>query len=252
MQPRSCRIALFTLSIFAALGLAARARAETISTFLNPTPIAIPGMGDVGVGNPYPSFITVSGLEGAITEVTVTLFGLSHTSILDVGALLVGPGGQSVVLMDFVGSGEVLNATYTFDDAAADHLSFVGVPPSGTYKPTAYDEDGNIVSQFHAFDPPAPSSGYSGAGLSIFTGLDPNGVWALFVQDFFEADTGVLAGGWSLTITTQAVPEPCSLLLLGAGALPLAVRAWRRRAAANFRTMPALPTPAVAPPANGA
>lgn len=32
-----------------------------------------------GPANPYPSEIDVSGLDGAIRDVTVTLYGLSHT-----------------------------------------------------------------------------------------------------------------------------------------------------------------------------
>lgn len=194
----------------------------------NSTPIIIPAVDEVGVGAPYPSLISVSGLSGQISKVTATLHGLTHTSILDVGALLVGPGGQSVVLMDFVGSGEIVDTTYAFDDDAPDHLSFTGVPPSGTYKPTARDFFGDVVSEFNTFDPPAPSSGYSSIGLAIFNGLEPNGLYALYVQDFFDAHTGVLAGGWTLTIITEAVSEPGSLSLV---ALALVFMAATRRAA---------------------
>src|SRR5262249_14161987 len=86
-------------------------------TFNNLTPVAIPGSGTQGPGAPYPSAISVSGLTGPITDVTVTLNNLTHTFIPDVGVLLVGPGGQSVVLMDFVGTLGVFNVTYTLSDA---------------------------------------------------------------------------------------------------------------------------------------
>src|SRR4026209_1025593 len=69
------------------------------ATFVNPTPITIqvPG-GPPGV-NPYPSTITVSGVSGTITDVSFTLYNLSHTYPDALDILLVGPGGQKVLLM---------------------------------------------------------------------------------------------------------------------------------------------------------
>jgi hypothetical protein len=233
---RSCSHGcLSTLRTIATLLALAVATAVYGIPFTNPTPIAIPAVDEIGIGAPYPSVIPVSGLSGQIVKVTATLHGLSHTSILDIGALLVGPGGQSVVLMDYVGSGEIVDTTYAFADDAAEHLSFTDVPPSGTYKPTAYDFFGDIVSEFNTFDPPAPSSGYSSIGLAIFNGLPPNGLYALYMQDFFDADTGLLTGGWSLTIITQAVREPGSLSLLAAALLGLVLLRSRRRHGAIAR-----------------
>ena len=55
----------------------------------------------------------------------VTLSGISHESATDITVLLVGPPGQSVILMDDTGAdnGRSLNdVTLTFDDAAAAML----------------------------------------------------------------------------------------------------------------------------------
>jgi hypothetical protein len=228
------RFVILSLAAIVALGTAGVSRAASI-TFSNPTPIAIPATGDIGVGSPYPSPIVVSGVAfTSSTIVIATVFDLTHTSIADVGMLLVGPGGQSVVLMDFVGSGEVDDVTYTFADAASGYLPFVGAPPSGTYLPTGYDAFGNIVAQPDIFAPPAPSSGYSGSGMSVFQGLDPNGIWKLYAQDFLPVDSGVLAGGWSLTFITAPVPESSSFFLFGAGALLLGLRP---RGSARFGRM---------------
>ena len=60
---------------------------------------------DNSPGTPYPSTIdlTKANIVGTIEKVTVTVNNLSHPYAPDIGMLLVGPGGQGVVLMS--GSG---------------------------------------------------------------------------------------------------------------------------------------------------
>ena len=134
------------------------------------------------LGAPPPSAITASGLAGAVNKVTVKLANLSTTFPADLDIWLVGPGGQSSILMNKVG---VNNGTHyngielTFDDAAPSSLqkNFV----SGNYKPSTE--------------------------LSVFNGTSPNGEWKLYAfdhgnNDFFWENCSDL-GGWSLTITTS-------------------------------------------------
>jgi M6 family metalloprotease-like protein len=161
--------------------------------FTNSTPIAV---NSTGPFSPYPSNITVSGVAGTASKVTVTLTGVSHTWPGDIDVLLVGPGGQAMVLLSDAGlDNDVSNVTLTFDDAAATSLSTVPLWP-GTYKPTNLaDGDGDDV-----YPAPAPASGY-GSTLSIFNGLSPNGTWSLYVRDDVTGDGGSLTGGWTLSIT---------------------------------------------------
>jgi uncharacterized repeat protein (TIGR01451 family) len=71
-----------------------------------------------GTAQPYPSPISVSGLNGVVSDVTVTLSNLSHSFPSDLEMLLVGPGGQDAVLMATAGGAyAVTNVTVTFDDA---------------------------------------------------------------------------------------------------------------------------------------
>ena len=59
----------------------------------------------------------------------VTLTGFSHTFPNDVSALLVGPTGANVLLMDSPDSGnDVSNLTFTFDDAATSSLPCAVAP----------------------------------------------------------------------------------------------------------------------------
>jgi subtilisin-like proprotein convertase family protein len=163
------------------------------ATFASATSISIPSS---GVANPYPSALSVSGMAGTISNVTVTLKNISHTNPDDLDIILVSPSGKKVLLLsDAGGSGDLNNVTLTFGDAAAALLSNSGQLASGTYKPTNYNTNTDT------FPSPAPGAPY-GATLATFNGLDANGVWSLYVRDDASSNSGNIAGGWSLTVTT--------------------------------------------------
>lgn len=166
----------------------------------NPASITIPNS---GAATPYPSAISVSGVTGPVTKVTATLHGLTHTFPGDLDVLLVGPGGQKVMLMSDVGGGtDVNNVTLTFDDSGpAVGTTIV----SGTFRPT----NSGTTDTFPA---PAPAGPY-GAFLSAFNGVDPNGTWQLFIVDDAAGDVGTLSGGWSLKLEAMPIcaSQPCTL-----------------------------------------
>jgi subtilisin-like proprotein convertase family protein len=211
-----CRVFVAALTLFAALLASGTASAQTFS---NATGITIndnDGLGN-GAATPYPSDITVSGVVGTVTKVTVTLTGLSHPGPQDIDILLVGPTGQTVFLMSDAGAvNAISNVNLTFDDAAASSLptDFATTITSGTYKPTNF-ADGDGTDDFNA---PAPAGPY-GAELNLLNGLDPNGTWSLFVMDDAAGSAGSISGGWSITITTTGGgPGPVKLLATGTGA----------------------------------
>jgi hypothetical protein len=155
---------------------------------------------------PYPSTVTVTGLTGlAVSKATVTLQGLSHTFPSDISILLVGPQGQSAILMSETGGQNrysVTNLTLTLDDDAASPLPLYTSLVSGTFRPT----DGYLPLGYphfpYDFPPPAPpGNSNSVAALSVFKNTNPNGAWNLFVVDDSSGDTGNIAGGWSLTVS---------------------------------------------------
>jgi hypothetical protein len=162
------------------------------STLSNPTVITVISSGRA---TPYPSSISVSVAPGSITKVTATLRSIHYSWPDDLDILLVGPAGQTVVLMSDAGANAVLSGvTLTFDDDAASGLPdglFFG---SGTFRPTNWEGADTFAS-------PAPSGPY-GATLSVFNGTNPNGTWKLFVFDDEDLGDGTIAGGWSLTITS--------------------------------------------------
>ena len=165
-------------------------------TFSNPGAITIPAIDNA---SPYPSAINVGGLvNGAITDVNLTLNTFSHTQPVDVDVLLVPaqlPGQNAIVMSDSGNGYAATNITLTLDDQAAAGLpDGTGAGPlvSGTFKPT---NPGGAVDPFPGQMPSGNSL------LSVFNGGNPNGSWQLFVVDDAAADSGQFAGGWTLQIT---------------------------------------------------
>ena len=211
---RSIRAALLTAVTCVLIGAFGAAQASAV-VFSNPAAIAVPASGDKGPATPYPSQIVVAGLGSSITDVNVKFSGLGHTAPTDVDALLVGPLGQTVLLMSDAPQGsacadDVLGADLTFDDAAAGPIPNATLA-SGTYKPTDYDSilvGSPCTLGGEVFPAPAPSEPPSyGTTLSVFNGTNPNGTWSLYVVDDDINDVGSIAGGWSLDI---AAPPTCA------------------------------------------
>jgi subtilisin-like proprotein convertase family protein len=199
-------------------------RGVQATTFTNLNSILIPAAGTEGIADPYPSIINVSGLSGTIGDVNVTISGFSHTFPDDIDMLLVGPGGQKLILMsDAGGPHDVTNLTLTFDDEGLSFPSNGNTLVSGLFKPVNYTGNGGPNDVFPA---PAPARPY-GTLLSIFDGTNPNGDWRLFVFDDEGQDIGRIANGWSLEIAT-VVPEPSTWVLLGAGLMAVVIRRRKR------------------------
>ncbi|HUR21908.1 MAG TPA: MBG domain-containing protein, partial [Vicinamibacterales bacterium] len=158
--------------------------------FTNATPIVIP---DSGASAPYPSVINVAGLDGTLGNVTVTLRNLSHTWTRDIDVLLVGPGGQGLILCSDGGNGGANNITFTLSDSGS-------VLPLSAYLNNATYQPGNYLPA-EVFPAPAPAAPY-GTNFAVFNGRPANGNWSLFVFDGGPGDLGRFADGWSLSLTT--------------------------------------------------
>ena len=172
------------------------------TSFTNSASLTMQGApGGEGTGTPYPSTINVAGVPGIITSVTAQLNKLTHKDPADLDILLVGPGGQNVMLMsDAGGLHAISNGNLKFDDNAASSLG-TGSISSGTYKPTNLNPPGDK----DAFPIPAPPKPFA-ATMSIFHNTSPNGVWNLFVLDEYTSGSGSIGGGWTLNFATQLAP----------------------------------------------
>lgn len=170
------------------------------ATFSNQTSLSL---GAGSVASTYPSTINVSGLTGPVTKARATLFGITGTGTDRLQVLLVGPGGQSVVLMRDACGDAANGYTLGFDDAAAQVLPNATCNgKSGSFKPSDYDPNDS------AFTAPAPPKPY-GTTLSVFNNTQANGDWRLFIEDDINGgiDPHTIGGGWSLDLDTQTPKE---------------------------------------------
>ncbi len=170
--------------------------------------ITINAMGDA---TPYPDQTVVSGLVGILDKVSLTISNLSHSFPADIDMLLVAPNGQGVVVMSDVGQGfQVTNVTFTISDQATLILPQSARLTNGlSYRPADYDVNGDSDD----FGVAAPVGPYFPT-LSSFRGIDPNGVWRLFVRDDTTGDFGAISNGWSLNITTVFPANPTASLVI--------------------------------------
>jgi VCBS repeat-containing protein len=179
--------------------------ADLLQQLANPAPIAITD----NTMSP-PSTIEVSGFESVIEDVNVRLNVYSHTQPADVNVLLVGPQGQTAMIMSNVaGASKAENDSLILDDQAEKPLPKQDDLTSGHFQPTNYEYT-SLPDKFPPH-PRIPSPLPSNASLSVFNGTDPNGTWTLFVVDADDdpADySGSIAGGWQLDITSvNAAPR---------------------------------------------
>ncbi len=150
----------------------------------------IPGCGQASV---YPLTVPVAGVGGAITSVAIRLEDVTHTFPADLDILLVGPGGQRVMLMSDAGyTTDLFAVDLTFTDGAP--LLTTGPIVEGIYAPTDLEPG-------ETFPAPAPRGPY-GTALSVFNGLDPNGAWQLYVIDDAAGPTGSI-GGFTVLMSTS-------------------------------------------------
>lgn len=185
------------------------------SVFTNSTPIEIPATNsttDPEPVIPYPSDIDVLGLSGVVTNVSVTINGLTHSSPDDLDMLLLGPSGQTFHFWsDVGGTNAVSNITVTVADNATRPLpDSAALVDGGTYEPFNADTTGDdfpLPAIGPPYNEPAPAG--SATFASVFNGLTAdqvNGTWSLFITDDTDGNGGTIARGWSLNIST-AIPS---------------------------------------------
>ena len=160
--------------------------------------------------SPYPSGITVSGMSGAVSGVTVTISGWTFPNNYpdSLELMLVAPSGQALAF--FAGNcGDNQQSLSNFNLNLAD--SATAVPPSGynqdctnnaTYKPyvnTGLLYNGPCPLSFPGASPSSANcaNGSTVGFTSTFTGATPNGTWNVYAQIQDDSEN---AGSLSITL----------------------------------------------------
>ena len=198
--------------------------------------ITLPAPGsisNIGVANPYPSSIVVSGQSGLIQGLRVYLNGMTSNAPDFSGYLLAGPNGKT---LDFVsntgGAATISGVNVIFDDAAASQALPVALSFTNTsYKPTAAAAlsgdfpycstatcNGIVVSQPApaVVERAAPQGNPAKTLNQQFAGASPNGTWQLFGNMNATATASLtgwcvnftLGSGTATTTTVSANPNP--------------------------------------------
>lgn len=205
---------------YVALGAAGPASATT-GSYTQPGTVAI-GQGAASAGGgavtinangsatPYPSTATVADVVGSVTDVNLTLLGVTHSAPDELDVMLVSPGGKRAIVMSDAGGSTALTATdITLDDQAGQDLPDSTPITAGTYRSANYEAGDSFAA-------PAPGSSGAGSALSVFNDAAANGAWQLFVMSDGAA-TGSISG-WRLDVrTTGTQPYPSKLTVSGAG-----------------------------------
>ena len=108
----------------------------------------------------------VAGMPGSITKVTVKLNNITHGRPADIDMLLIGPSGQTAIIMSDSGGspGGITDVTLTLDDLAANPLPVFTPAPlvtTGIYQPTNYQANPADLDTFPSPCPqftPSPNS----------------------------------------------------------------------------------------------
>lgn len=185
---------------------------------------AIPDNEPMGLQNSQ----TLSGFTDVIgsIEVRLTLTGDPLAFNGDFFISLQCANGGYAVLLNRVGRTESNSLGYgengfdiTFSLFASDVHLYQDYSPSydstgrltGTWSPDARETDPDSVLDVDLRT----------ANLDSFFGIDPNGVWTLFVADM-NANGSATLDSWGLNIVV--IPEPATLALLALGACALICR----------------------------
>lgn len=164
-------------------------------------------------GTPLDVTFNVSGISGAVTNVSVSLT-MTHTWMNDVRATLIAPNGATHVLFGHTGAttangcgfGSDLAGPYVFEDAASSPPSggwwqaaaaggsTSAIVPSGTYRTT----NSGGLGATNPMPPTAMNASFAGV-------TNANGTWTLRITDGGVGDFGNVTAA-SLTLTGQSAP----------------------------------------------
>lgn len=207
-------------------GMAAMGVAGNAALFSSGPGLGIPVPDDTydgSLGSMASGTVVVSGMGAVTTDINI-IIGMSHTWVGDLVIKVVGPGGGVSTMVSRPGLAETADDgsgccgdSSDLDFANRQKFDNDGGFPSAETMGSA--QGGATVIPASTWTPDAGAT--SGGSLDIYDGTDPNGTWTIYVGDAAGGDLGTID---YLGVEVEAVPEPATLLALGAGLAALAAR----------------------------
>jgi len=186
------------------------------TTWCNTGGFTVPGE---TVGSVYPSVISISGSSQTVLNVEVQLLGMSG-DFFDTRHMLAGPKGTNtslVFLENAFGFGPYSSMNLNFLDGAASASG--GTPSNNTnWEATVFNNgepltfDTASAPNYDSSIPQVPATFKyaqpvgTNTFTSSFTGISPNGDWALYAENPLTVSTETIGGGWCLNFTLGTPP----------------------------------------------
>lgn len=171
--------------------------AVSVASFTPTAPTKIT-IRDNNVALPSPSIVTAS-VQGKVQRVRATLTNLTHPHPGELTVFLGGPDSSNIALFTNATASAATRVSLTFDDAAPTLFPLASFPADGggTFRPWDYFW---IYDDWFSFTG-EPAGDERGFTLGEFNGLNANGQWRLYVQDWVTGSSGSI-DSWSLELTS--------------------------------------------------
>ncbi|MEZ0387453.1 MAG: Calx-beta domain-containing protein, partial [Verrucomicrobium sp.] len=171
--------------------------AVSVASFTPTAPTKIT-IRDNNVALPSPSTVTAS-VQGKVQRVRASLTNFSHELPYQVTVFLGGPDSLNIALFTYATAWEAKGVNLTFDDAAPTLFPLTQFPVGGggTFRPWDFAW---IYEEWFSYTG-EPAGDERGFTLGEFNGLNANGQWRLYVQDW-ESDGSGSIDSWSLELTS--------------------------------------------------
>jgi Ca2+-binding RTX toxin-like protein len=207
MKRRTIAGSVIGIGMVIGLGLTAGSAGSatiTVTAGANTAAIAIPA---VGTGTPYPSLIDLGTVPGRIVDIDVVIKGLQHDRPDDLFLVLghADDGALGVLTADAGCAHSVTGYDLTFDDDAVAPLpdgDADTMPSSGSSVQPTFGTSDPVTGTSCGSSPAPADVALLPVGFGPFLGTAASGQWGLFVSDDTDPDSGQIAGGWELRITT--------------------------------------------------
>ena len=162
-------------------------------TFPGTGGLNFPPFGDVGITQ-SPANVTGIGILGGCKTIANVTIDLDHTWTGDIALILIAPNGTFIELSSANGGPGNDFKNTVFTDSAPTNIVSGSPPYTGSFRPEGR-QNNSINNPYSNANAPGTFT-----FANTFNGINANGVWTLYLNDYVGLDQGFL-NSWSITFT---------------------------------------------------